>query len=75
MFRRLAIVCAMAPLLPALEAEAQMTYAIDSMPQGYQLQCYDDCGRAGRQPHIRCRGTHEYSAASVNADRAIRTVA
>ena len=75
MFRGLVLVCTMVLAFPPMEADAQMTYALDTMPEEYELQRYDDCGMPGRQPHIRCRGTHEYNAASVNADRAIRTVA
>jgi len=56
-------------------AQAQATYALSAMPDGYNLQVYDDCGVEGRQPHIRCEGVHEYSPAVVAADEKARTVA
>ena len=56
-------------------SEAAMTYAIDSIPEGYQLQAYDDCGDWERQPHIRAKGVHEYNASEVAADQKARTVA
>jgi len=58
--------------------EAQMSgeYSLAAMPDGYQLQAYDDCGVPGRQPHITTfGGVHEYSPAAVNADEKARTVA
>lgn len=29
-----------------------MSYVVDSIPSGYHLYAYDDCGVAGRQPHV-----------------------
>ncbi len=36
---------------PATGGES-MSYLIDSIPQGYYLYTYDDCGMEGRQPHV-----------------------
>jgi beta-galactosidase len=52
-----------------------MPYAISAMPEGYQLQVYDDCGAPDRQPHIVQTTAHTFSAAEVNADERVRSVA
>jgi beta-galactosidase len=61
--------------LPAA-AEDPVTYELRDVPADYELQAYDDCGVADRQPHVvESEGVHEYSPASVNADERARTVA
>ncbi len=36
-------------------------YHLSTMPQGYQLQSYDDCGVLDRQPHVQTRQTHVFA--------------
>ena len=48
--------------------------SIASMPEGYNLQRYDDCGVADRMPHRRGNARHTFAAESVDADLRGRTV-
>jgi len=61
--------------LRAMGADLAMDSALRSMPPGYSLQYYDDCGVSDRQPHMRAEGVHQYSSAAVNAGEQARTVA
>ena len=48
---------------------------LTKMPEGYNLQRYDDCGVLGRQPDvIHQRNCHTFEAAHVDADIKARTV-
>ncbi len=59
----------------AVGGQAPMPNAIPTMPDGYHLQAYDDCGAPGRQPHIVQSTAHTYSTNEVNADQRVRSVA
>jgi len=54
---------------------SRMEYRIESMPEGYRLQAYDDCGVPDRQPHVKAKGFHTFSEANVHADIKARSVA
>ncbi|MBM3499686.1 MAG: hypothetical protein FJX74_13585, partial [Armatimonadetes bacterium] len=71
------MICALLILAEvSVAVEEPMSYEIRDVPDGYQLQAYDDCGVAGRQPHlVESEGTHEYALSAVNADQRARTVA
>jgi len=54
--------------------DSAMGYIIESVPQGFFLQAYDDCGIAGRQPHVLNGTFYEFPTYTVNADQRARTV-
>lgn len=55
--------------------QTPMPLALQTMPDGYHLQEYDDCGAPDRQPHIVQTTSHTYSTAEVDADEKVRSVA
>ena len=57
----------------ALASEA-IGAEISEMPPGYTLQCYDDCGVRGRQPHVPLNMMHTFPPEAVKADEKDRTV-
>ena len=59
----------------AAEGQSPMPLAIPTLPDGFHLQAYDDCGAAGRQPHIVQTTSHTFSTGEVNADEKVRSVA
>src|SRR5512143_2758445 len=64
------------PMLPSpARGQAPMPNAIPSIPAGYHLQAYDDCGARGRQSHIVQTDSHEFTTSEVNADERVRSVA
>lgn len=62
----------------AQSSEAGGALALDrvlaSMPAGYALQEFDDCGVPGRQAHVRETGIHSYRLDECRADERARTV-
>lgn len=48
------VVCLIAALSSGIcvYGEPNMSHVIDSVPDGYHLYSYDDCGMLGRQPHV-----------------------
>lgn len=71
------IIATVATSLCAAAGETPADCAIGEIPEGYQLQAYDDCGVPDRQPHIvKSADTtvHEYSQAAVDADEKARTL-
>lgn len=45
-------------------------YRIDAIPDGYSLYEYDDCGVAGRQPHIDLTDCYNFTFANSDTDDA-----
>ncbi len=58
----------------ALAAGADDNQFLPSVPQGYFLQAYDDCGVMGRQPHVRNQACCLFSPDAVQADERARSV-
>lgn len=51
-----------------------MAERISEIPAGYSLQYYDDCGVAGRQPHVRRAENYLFPKNQLNADERARSV-
>jgi beta-galactosidase len=49
------------PIAALAEGGQPVSCVIDSIPQGYHLYMYDDCGVEGRQPHIRMEDTYAWT--------------
>jgi hypothetical protein len=47
--------------ISALGVGPAPNYVLEAIPEGYQLQEYDDCGVAGRQPHVNMTGSYLYT--------------
>src|SRR5512137_12616 len=59
---------------PPAQGQPAMPNALASMPDGYHLQAYDDCGAPGRQSHIVQSTAHTYTPQEVDADERARSV-
>ncbi len=59
---------------PAAETTEAGKTEVAEMPAGYTLQCYDDCGVRGRQPHVPLNMMHTFPPETVKADEKDRTV-
>ncbi len=66
--------CIIMPAAPAGQEENAVSYTLESMPEGFRLQIYDDCGIGSRQPHVLNGTFYEFPTYAVNADQPARTV-
>ncbi len=77
-FLTLALVCVAIIFLAggaSAQGEQPMNYVIDTMPPGYYLRAYDDCGASGRQPHVDMTDCYffTFSTKDTNADQKSRS--
>lgn len=66
------IVLLFAILSPALGGEF-VSCLIDSIPQGYHLYMYDDCGVEGRQPHVDMADCYFFTFSTADNDADLRS--
>lgn len=75
--RRLWVIMCLCAVLSAGIASAQggtpMSCVIDSIPQGYHLYAYDDCGVAGRQPHVDMADCYFFTFSTKDAKADIKS--
>lgn len=55
-------------LLMLFAVRATADYQIEAVPKGYNLYAYDDCGVAGRQPHIDLADCYNFTFALSDTD-------
>ena len=54
-------------------AKAQGPNVLDAVPEGYQLQAYDDCGVAERQPHVEMKDSYFFTFALSDTDADLKS--
>src|ERR1043165_1317453 len=50
------------------EAESATNSFLPEIPAGYHLQAYDDCGAAGRQPHVSMKDAYFFTFSTSDTD-------
>jgi len=50
-----------------------VSYAIDSIPDGYHLYYYDDCGVEGRQPHVQMADSYMWTFNTSDTDADLKS--
>jgi len=76
MFRSLAHACLCALfVISAVSAQggSPVSHAIDSVPDGYYLYFYDDCGIEGRQPHVQMADSYLWTFNTSDTDADLKS--
>lgn len=68
-----AIVAALPAFTPTARAEPAVSNAIDTIPEGYHLYAYDDCGVSDRQPHMKMDDSYLWTFATSDTDADLKS--